>query len=286
MRILYLAALCSCLSAQEPTTAQPAPRAWTNVSTLSFVATDGNAQGQTLGFANEYGYKWSLSTLSLKASAVRANSTVVTRSATGTSLDDAVVNEQRITTTTAEMFGVGGRLDHRLKEKDRYYGFVAANWERNRPAGLDSKTSAILGSGRIWADSDATKFRTDLGVGWSHERPVVIPDGFKTSYGTANLNSQLKQKIGTTTLYTMDLAVSDNLSDTQDWQGALKQGLTVSISKRLALKVGYDLLYRNRPNKIAVEVFSTGLPPVSLGTVAIPAKKTDSVATTSLVVTF
>jgi len=290
MRILISAALCSSLMAQEPTPQastppKPAPRAWSNVSTLSFVATDGNAVGQTLGFANDYGYKWSLSTLSFKTFAIRATSTIVNRSATGGTLESAIINEERVRSTTAEMFGFGGRLDHRLKEKVRFYGFVAANWTRNRPAGLDSRSAAILGAGRIWADSAATKFRTDLGVGWTYEQPVVVPEGFKQRYGTWNLNSQLKQKFGAATLYTMDLAITDNLSNTQDWQGTLKQGLTVSMSARLALKVGYDILYRNRPNLIAIEVFSLTTPPVSLGSVSIPARKTDTVFTTSLVVT-
>lgn len=280
------ALLCSGLLAQDPALPKPAPRPWTNVTTLSFVATDGNSQGQTLGFANEFGYKWSLSSLSIKASAVRASSTLVTRTATGTTLEDAVLAEQRVTNTTAEMFGFGGRLDHRLHEKGRLYGFVAANWERNRPAGLDSRTAALAGVGLIWADSDATKFRTDLGLGWTHERPLVVPVGFKESYGTGNLNAQWKQKIGTTTLYTLDLGLTDNLSSTQDWQGVLKQGLTVSMAARLALKIGYDIFYRNRPNLIAVEAFTADVPPVSLGSLSIPAKKTDTVFTTSLVVTF
>ena len=286
MRILMTAALCLSLMAQDSTVPKPIPKPWSNISNLSFVATDGNAQGQTLGFANDFTYKWGLSTLSIKASALRANSTVVSRTAIGTSLSDAVLDEKRVTTTTAEMFGLGGRLDHRLKGMEQLYGYTAANWERNRPAGLDSRSALTAGIGRIWADSDATKFRTDLGVGWTYERPLVIPAGFKQSYGTINVNAQFNQKLGTASLYTLDMAAIDNLSTSRDWQGSVKQALTVTMSARFALKVGYDLVYRNQPNLIRVEAFTTAVPPVSLGTISIPAKKTDSVFSTSLVVTF
>lgn len=286
MRHLLTSLLCVPLAAQAPSAQGPPPRPWSNVSTLSFVATSGNSQGQTLGFADEFGYKWGLTSLALKASAIRASNTVVTRSATGTSLGDAVVHEQSITNTTAEMFGFGGRLDHRLKQMERVYAYAGANWERNRPAGLDSRTSVTAGGGRIWADSDATKFRTDLGLGWTSEQPIVEPANFKRRYGTVNLNALLKQKLGVTSLYTADLALLDNLSSTQDWQGVLKQGLTVTMSARFALKVGYDVYYRNRPNLIRVEVFDSSAPPVSLGNTSIPAKKADTVLTTSLVVMF
>lgn len=293
MRLILASMFCCGLLAADapaaaPTAAPAAPaRPWSNVSTLSFVATNGNAVGQTLGFANDYGYKWALTSLSLKTSAVRASNTLVNRTATGTTLDNAVVAEQKITTTTAEMFGASARLDHRLKDKDRFYGFMGAGWERNRPAGLDSRTTAVAGVGRIWADSDRTKFRTDLGIGWAHENPVVPPPGFKHNYGTWSLNSQFKQKVGASSLYGLDLSVTDSLSNSRDWQGFLKQGLQVTINSKFALKVGYDLFYRNLPNLIGVTVFDTSVDPaVSIGKISIPAKKLDTVFTTSLVVTF
>ena len=124
---LILAGGALILSAQE---AAPAPRPWTDVATLSFVATGGNAEGQTIGFANDFGYKWRLSALTVKAGAIRVSTTTVARSATGTSLDDAVVTETRTRTTTAEAYTLQSRLDHRFREDGRFYAFGAAGWER------------------------------------------------------------------------------------------------------------------------------------------------------------
>lgn len=288
MKPLFLSLFGLSLVAQTPAPEVPkaAPRAWSNVTTLSGVVTSGNAQGQTVGFGNDYLYKWERSTFSLKATAIRVNTTVVTRSATGTSLEDYVLAESRTSTTTAEAYGLNGRFDHRLKGNDHWYWYGGAGWEKNRPAGLDNKYSATTGVGRIWADLDRTKFRTDLGVGYTHEQPLVEPDGFKANYGTVNFTSQLKQKVGANSLYTMDLAFTDSLSDSRDYQGVLRQGFSVAINKSLALKIGYDVTYKNKPNLIPVEVFTTALPPLSLGSVSISAKKTDTTFTTSLVITF
>ncbi len=288
MKLFLLLLIGLSLAAQTPApeNLQPAPRAWNNVTTLSYVATTGNAEGQTVGFGNEFLYKWGQSAFSLKARAIRVNTTVVTRSATGSSLEDYVLGEQRASTTTAEAYGLNGRFDHRLKDKDRWYWYGGAGWEKNRPAGLDNKYSATTGFGRIWADLDRIKFRTDMGFGYTHEQPLVAPANFQANYGTVNLTSQFKQKLGASSLYTMDLAFTDNLSDSRDYQAVLRQGFSVAINKSLALKVGYDVVYKNKPNLIPVEVFTNALPSVSLGSISVSAKKTDTVFTTSLVITF
>ena len=63
---------------------------------------------------------------------------------------------------------------------------------------------------------------------------------------------------------------------------------TTNLSSRLALKVGYDLTYKNQPAFVGVDVIRTPVtaPPVVLGQVPFQLKKTDSVFTTSLVITF
>lgn len=264
----------------------PAPRAWTDVATLSFVATGGNAEGQTIGFANDFGYKWDLSSLTVKAGAIRVSSTTVARTATGTSLEDAVVTETRTRATTAESYTVQSRLDHRLKEKDRFYAFAAAGWERNRPAGLENRYTTGAGMGYIWVDSPRTTFRTDGGFGWTREQPLIEKPGFKGRFGTANVAALCKQKIGPSSVYSAELNGTQNLSAGEDWFGVLKQSLTVSLNKTLALKVGYDMAYRNRPNLIPVDVYDFGAPPAKLGQVSVEAKKLDTVFTTSLVITF
>lgn len=260
-------------------------RPWKDVATLSYVATAGNAEGQALGLSNDYAYRWSQSAFVLKAAALRVSSTTVERTAIGATLDSATVQEKRSTRTTAENYTLNARYDHRLKDKDRWYWFSGLGWERNRPAGLDNRYAATLGFGRIWVDSPGTRFRTDLGLGYTREQPLVEPVGFKGTFGTANLSSQLKQKFGPNADYGLDLSLVESLMEQDDYQGTLRQGLTVTLNRTLALKVGFDLSYRNRPNLIGIDAF-TPAPPVNLGKVFIPARRLDSAFTTSLVLTF
>ena len=59
-----------------------------------------------------------------------------------------------------------------------------------------------------------------------------------------------------------------------------------NMSKRLALKMGVDVTYRNVPSKIQVPVYTFNAPIIELGKYTIDAKKTDVVYTTGLVLTF
>lgn len=265
---------------------EPVVKPWSDVATLSYVATSGNAIGQTFGFGNDYTRKWSLSTLAVKLGAIRAESTQIQRSAFADSLDAARVQEHRNTSLTAAAYFLSSRYDYRLKDKDRWYWYGASGWERNRPAGLENRFMATAGLGRIWMDSERTKWRTDAGFGTTKEDPLVVPPDFRRTFATFNFTSSLKHRFNGTVDYSADLAATDNLRDTTDWIATLKQGLTVAMTRRMALKVGLDLNYRNRPNLIAVEVRRPAEPSEVLGKVIVSAKKLDSVMTTSLVITF
>lgn len=261
-------------------------RNWADMATLSYVATAGNSQGQTIGFSNHFAYKWDKSLLVVKAGAVRVAATTVDRVAVGSTLEDVQVVENRTTRTTAENYYFNGRYDNRLKDADRYYWYAGAGWERNIPAGLENRYTSAGGFGRIWSDSKDTKFRTDAGLGYTVEKPIAEPEGFKPRYGTFNLTAELKQRIGPQASYGAELNLVENLTEGRDTQGTLRQGLTVTLNRTLALKVGYDLIYRSRPNLIGVDAYSPDLQPVKLGQVFVSAKKLDTLFTTSLVITF
>lgn len=261
-------------------------RSWADIATLSFVATSGNSEGQTMGFSNNFAWKRDKSLLVVKAGAVRVSSTTVDRVAVGSSLEEARLIEVRNHRTTAENYYLNTRYDHRLKEADRWYWYGGAGWERNTPAGLDNRYAATGGFGRIWSDSADTRFRTDAGLGYTLERPVTEPVGFHPRYGTFNLTADLKQRVGAQAMYSAELGLAQNLADQEDTLGILRQGLLVNINHTLALKVGYDMTYRTRPNLIAVDAFSPTVPPVKIGQIFVSAKKLDTLFTTSLVITF
>lgn len=246
----------------------------------------GNAQSQSLGFANEFKVISGGTTFQFNLAGVRVNTTAVTRSATGTTLNDAVVVEDRVTTTTSEAYTGLMRLDQKITE--RLFWFGAASWDRNRPAGLDNRYKGVAGLGTLWSNTERTKFRTDYGVGYTKEEPLFKPVGYVGSFATWQLGAKLEQKVYETSAFSSELAVSGNLRRGPDWFGVWKNGFTTNLNAHLALKVGYDLNYRNIPNSVGVDVVQLPIsnPPVVIGQVPFQLKRLDTVFSTSLVFTF
>lgn len=283
MKALIVGLVPAALLAQAP--AAP-PSNWTDKASLSYVSVGGNAQSQSLGFANDYLYKWTDSSFAFNVAGVRVNTTNITRSASGTSATNYTLVETKTQQTTTEAYNALLRYDHKLSARTFWFG--AGTWDRNIPSGLDSRTKGILGAGVTWVESDRTKFRTDLGLGYTKEKPVFRPEGFNDTYATWQLGAKVEQKVLATSAFGSELSLSGSLKEGKDWLGTLKNTFTTTLSQRLALKVGYDLAYRNKPNVLGIDIIETPVatPPVVLGKAPVELKKLDTVFTTSLVITF
>jgi putative salt-induced outer membrane protein YdiY len=262
------------------------PRTWSNVTTLSFVATSGNSIGQTIGFYNDFTKKWNTTTLLVKSRMIRTEATYGRRTAIGPSLEEAVVHEIHSSSVTAENYFMSARADYRLKDKDKWYCYSGTSWEQNLPIGLDNRYTATAGVGRILADKGKSNWRVDAGLGATREEPVIVPAGFQKDFATFNLTSSFKHKFRENVNYSADFSCTYNLKELEDRLAVLKQGLTVTMTKGTALKVGFDMNHRNKPALVSVRVYTADDPPVALGNLALPAKKFDTTATTSLVISF
>lgn len=261
-------------------------RPWSDKAALSYVAVGGNATSQSLGFSNEYKYTWSDAAFSFNVGGVRVATTTVSRTAMGTSLADAAVVETRTSTTGTETYYGNLRYDHNLTERLQWFG--SAGWERNLPAGLEARYTGLAGLGYWWIKADRTKFFTDAGAGYTKENQVVRPAGTDDHFATFRLGVKVERKLFETSLFTSELNVSDSLKDSQNYLGVWRNAFTTTLSSRLALKVGYDVTYANKPAFVGVDVVQTPVttPPVILGQVPFQVKKTDTVFTTSLVIAF
>jgi putative salt-induced outer membrane protein YdiY len=284
LRPALLVSLPSLLLAQAAKPAEPAKRSWTDVLTLSFVGSSGNAEGEAFGFTNAFTWTKDQLLLTANLGATRAASTVTERKAQSNTLPYVLYTERDVTTVTAEQYYGNGRLD--WKFADAWYWYGGGGWERNRPAGIESRTSAATGLGRLWIDTARTRFKTDLGVGNTWEEGVFEPPDFKDSYGTAVFSAALKQAFGASTTFTAEATATSELSDSENWYAVARLGLAASMSRHLALKFGVDVTHRNMPSRIQVPVYSFVNPGQQVGTYLTDAEKTDVVYTAGLVVTF
>lgn len=277
---LFLGSLLSAEGAGAPKSA------WSDKAALSFVSVGGNATSQSLGFSNEFKYAWTDSSFAFNVNGVRVATTTIDRSAMGPTLANYTILETRTTRTSTETYRANLRYDHKLSDQLQWY--AAGSWERNIPAGLAARYTGLVGLGHWWIKADRTTFFTDAGVGYTRENQVYSPVGTEDRYSTFRLGAKFEQKVFAASAFTSELNLSDSFKDTQNYLAVWRNGFTTTLNSHLALKVGYDLTYKNQPASVGVDVVQTPVatPPVILGQAPLLLRKTDSTFTTSLVITF
>jgi putative salt-induced outer membrane protein YdiY len=283
-RLASLSLMPLLLAPLAPLAAAEPPRAsWTDKASLSLLAMGGNAQSQSFGFSNEFACKWgAASALTANLGAVRVSTTTTDYSATGTSPSDFVLTRTEKTTTTSEDYLANLRYDHTLSE--RFLWFTGAGWERNLPSGIRSRTLGNAGFGYWFAKTDRRVLRTDLGLGYTQEKPVFPKADQPEGFGTWNAVVTFEQKVGAGSAFSSNLTFTDSLKESRNYLAVWRNDLSSSLNKTLALKVGYAMTYNNRPAYRAVDILTPA--GAAAGQTSVALKKLDTVFAASLVVTF
>ncbi len=248
---------------------------WFDTAELSFVLTAGNSQTTTLGAKNTLERVWERATFKLEAGGIRTESTVTTRTASG-SPTDFVISEEGESQVTAENYFARGRYDRNLS--DRVFLFGGLGWERNTFAGFDNRYAVIGGVGNSWFDRDDTRFRTDYGVTYTVQDNIV---GARGEFAGARVSYDYWRKVLPTTDFYSTLILDENLDETEDFRADFTNSVAVAMSEKLALKTSLQLLYDNQPSLVAVPL--EGTPDT---TVLAELDELDSIFTVALVAKF
>jgi len=259
---------------------QDEPKPWSNKTELSLVGTFGNSESQTLGFNNAFGYKKGPSEFTFKVSAIRAESTNLTRYALGTA-DDYDVFEESSTEKTAEKYAANLKYQRMITE--RFFWFTGLDWDRNEFAGIENRTAISAGVGHKWIERDDRKFKTDYGFQYITETPIVEPEGYDDAYMAARIDYDFMTKVSSNSTFEQSLRTTWNLDESDDYRANLDNSLTVTMKEGLALKVGLQIAYDNEPAFAGVELLTDGEP---MGSVAYQLDEVDTIFTTSLVIDF
>jgi putative salt-induced outer membrane protein YdiY len=251
------------------------PLGWTDVAELTFVMTAGNASSSTFGLKNTAERLWENSSFKLSMGAVRTESGITRRTATGT-VDNFSVSETTDSEVTAENYFVKGRFDRALSEAAFLFG--GADWDRNTFAGIQNRYGFVTGAGRSWFDEDTRRFKTDLGLTYTIQDDVVANPDADDSFVGLRGSYDFFKKLTETTDFTSVLIVDENLNATDDLRADWTNSLAVAMSSRLALKASLQLLFDNDPAFTAVPLGDTE--------VLTPLGKTDSVFTVAIVANF
>lgn len=254
----------------------PPKLGWGDKAELGYVFVDGNAQSSSLGFKNELTYRWEKALFTFRVGAVRAKTTDITREAVGTP-DDFTVITHETDRVAAENYFANVQYDRTITE--RFYWFVGAGWDRNKPSGIENRYTGVAGVGNIWVDTEKIKFKTNYGLSYTSQEDSL---GDTDSFAGARFSWDYLHKFGANTTY-QNLFIFDlNVEETSDWRGDMINSLAVAMSKSLALKLSLQWLYDNEPALIAVDLAGSD-PPTK---VSIEADELDTIFTASLVMTF
>jgi putative salt-induced outer membrane protein YdiY len=246
---------------------------------LSYVLTSGNSRSNSLGFKGDLTRRWTRHSLSLAVGGIRASSTATdARYAVGDPGDfEVVIPDPQ---TTAEQYYARGRYDYKMT--DRFFLTGGAGWERNRFSGIDSRWIADAGAGYILVSRERTDFRGMAGLTYTDEQYTAGPPDSDSFVGL-RAGWDLRHALLPTTTLLHTLILDENLEETDDLRLDVSVGIQVAMSKALALKANYRLLYDNQPALAEVPLVTPGGVNTGIRVLA-PYGKTDQGFSVSLVV--
>ena len=266
-------------TAPPPATAAPAgeepkpPSPWSNSTELSLVWTTGNSDVQTFGLKETLEHKDPRGRTRVRIDTLRSDTSddpylLVEPGLTflpGETLVDPPTHEVRpgAEPDVARYFAEGRYEGNFSKDAMWYRGEGAtwnagASWDRNEDAGILSRTIAFGGLGHVWRDRSDLKFRTTYGLSWTNRIEDVDDPEKDQKFAGLRLTSDFTQKWGANTTYDNDFTYNVSFRDLQDWNADLVQGVSVMMSKHLALKISLQLTYANEPALEEVDILVRG----------------------------
>jgi putative salt-induced outer membrane protein YdiY len=251
---------------------------WSNTAEFSYVVAAGNAKTATLGFSNKLVRDWERTAFELRLSGIRSESTTLSRRVTASGTPPVVVTDSE-TQLTAERYGIGARVNRQISDAFFFYG--GAEWKRNRFAGIDNQYIVAGGIGNTWFDREGLKFRTEYAATYTSQEDLLAET---ETFAGARLSWEYQNQLTENTTYTNELVLDQNLDETKDFRADMVNSLQVAMSSSLALKVGLQLLYDNRPSFVAAEDPGGLLTPGQ--TALVELDNLDTIFTVSLVVNF
>lgn len=209
------------LHAQTPEPDPTPTPLWAAKGELSFVATSGNTDTQTIGAGAEVEYRPSPWAVLFKTSFVRSEAE----------------DEENARSLTAMLRG-SRALSPRLEL------FARAEYLQNEFAGIEGRYSGEGGAAYAIFPDPPNKLKTEVGLGYTREQRTVGED---LSFPTARAAFLYEWQISKTAVYSEELSFLANLEEGSDWRIANTGSLTAEIVRAIAVKLSFAILYSNEP---------------------------------------
>jgi hypothetical protein len=249
-----------------PAAAEAAPAAeeklWSNETELSLVLMEGNSNTTTGGLKNTFVRRFTHSRMQWKLEAFRSTTAddwflLVDPGYTWQPGEDPPDDPGTTLVKPpgepdAENYFVEGRYDREIHSSLNWN--AGGSWDRNKDAGILDRYIAFGGLGNLWRDKPELRLMTSYGFSWT-DRVEETPDPEKDErFFGVRLSAQYRQKFGDNTTFDHDTVLNMSLTDTNDWSGDMTNSLSVSMTKRLALRVSVRWVYSHEPSLEDVDV--------------------------------
>lgn len=275
------------LSAQEEEESEEDKIGWANVTDLSLVVTEGNANTETFGFKNVLRRNWQKSRYTLTLEAVRSNTAddifAVTENPDNT--DDVFVVKPA-KTLDVERYLIENRFSRKISET--VFWDVGASWDRNKDAGIINRYVGWAGFGKVWWDREDLAFDTSLGLSYTDRQEDIEDPEKDDSFAGLRFGWDYLNKWGKITTFTNVWNINANISQFSDWSSIMTSAISVSLNSRIALRVSLQWLYNNMPalEEIDVFFFTPDGDEVLVGSTLNRKEKLDTTFATSIVINF
>ncbi len=143
---------------------------------------------------------------------------------------------------SAGRYGASLRAGRDLGPKFSAYGL--ASWKRNVFAGISRQFDEGVGLEWHVITNKPHNLGLEAGVGLSQRLTTLLDE---ESFSTARMGGSYAYEFSEKSKFEASGAYVVNLNDTEDGDGNAKLSLTAPVAGKLALKVSYDFLYRNKP---------------------------------------
>jgi Protein of unknown function, DUF481 len=262
--------------------AQKAP-GWTATANLSGVATSGNSSTRSLGGKLRLDRNWLRTVFFVEGGGVYQAAREGEIFALGTPASYEFVDERDMVTKAEKYFAETG-FERRVTEK--FYWTLGAGWRRDIFSGVEHQASARGGVGYVDV-SPRSEFKAAALATYSDQQDLVEDPELDSPFFGGRMTFDYLKKFGeeARSQFHTFLAVDQNFQTSDDTRLLWENALTVTMTARLALQVGYILSWRNLPAYEEVTVLSLRPPDgVSTGTVLRRLEKLDQTFQVSLVV--
>jgi putative salt-induced outer membrane protein YdiY len=197
------------------------PPVWQLDSELSFVATGGNTDTQTLGTAGDLRHRQGRWNSTARGSFVRST-------AGGIESARALLLEVR----------PGRELTPRLTL------FGRTGFRRDLFAGIESRLAYGAGLAYRVIDNRRQELQVEGGGGYDRERRLGAAE---LRFGTVQGRLNYRWRVSPSLTVDNAAAVAADPQDAGNWRGSNKASATVSVSRMLSLKLSHALEYLNEP---------------------------------------